>query len=92
MNVSVFTNNPLITQRRPCIMLSIDDVTLIRSDLVANLFVGPDDDEDLDDDMDDDMDDDNLDDEWEDEFEEEDEEDEVEWDEEDLSDLEDEEE
>jgi hypothetical protein len=88
------TNNPLRTQRRLCIMLSTDDVTLIpyTATVSADLFAGPDDDENLDDDFDDDdMDDDDLDDEWEDEFEEEDDEDEVEWDEEDLSDLDDEE-
>ena len=72
-------------------MLSTDDATLILSNTAtgAYLFAGPDDDENLDEDFDDDMDDDDLDDEWEDEFEDEDEEDEVEWDEEDLSDLDD---
>jgi hypothetical protein len=74
------------TQRRLCIMLSTDDVTLISFDIAATLFAGPDDEN-----LDDDMDDDDLDDEWEDEFDDEDEEDEVEWDEEDLSDLDDDE-
>ncbi|HEX5440187.1 MAG TPA: hypothetical protein VFW76_04845 [Ktedonobacterales bacterium] len=59
-------------------MLSTEDVTLIPSKVATYLLVGPDDDE-------------NLDDEWEDEFEDEDDEDEVEWDEEDLSDLDDDE-
>jgi hypothetical protein len=88
-DIDTDTDNPLRTQRRLCIMLSTDDVTLIPSEVAAHLFVGPDDDENLDDDLDD-MDDDDLDDEWEDEFEDEDEDDEVEWDEEDLSDLDDE--
>jgi hypothetical protein len=73
------TDNPLRIQRRLCIMLSTDDVTLIPSDVAAYLFAGPDDDEKLDDGFDDIDDDDLDDDEWEDEFEDEDEEDEVEW-------------
>jgi len=62
------------TQRRLCIMLSTDDVTLISFDIAATLFAGPDDDENLDDEFDDIDDDDLDDDEWEDEFEDEDEE------------------
>jgi hypothetical protein len=67
-------------------MLSADDVTLIPSGGDLYLFAGPDDDEQFDDDFDDDMDDEFDDEEWEDEFDDE-EDDEVEWDEDELADL-----
>lgn len=71
-------------------MLSTDDVTLIPFDLATFRFAGPGDDENPDDDFDDDMDDEFDDDEWEDEFDDEDDDDEVEWDEDELSNLDDE--
>ena len=71
-------------------MLSTDDVTLISSDVALypfELFAGPDDGENADDDLGDDMDDDFDDDEWEDEFDDEEDEDEIEWDDDEMGDL-----
>jgi phosphopantothenoylcysteine synthetase/decarboxylase len=81
----VIANNSLKIQRRPCIMLSTDDVTLIPSHVARNQFAGPNDDEHVDDDVEDD--DEFDDEEWEDEFDDDDEDDEVEWDDDDLSDM-----
>ncbi len=69
-------------------MLSTDDVTLIPGIdalSLAPLFAGPGDDDDPDDDMADDLEDDFDDEEWDDEFDDED--DEIEWDDDDMADL-----
>lgn len=71
-------------------MLSTDDVTLISSAVAPYpfaIFAGPDDDENADDDIGDDMDDDFDDDEWEDEFDDEEDDDEIEWDDDEMGDL-----
>ena len=69
-------------------MLSTDDVTLIPdidAPYLAPLFAGPGDDDDPDDDMADDLEDDFDEEEWDDEFDDED--DEIEWDEDEMADL-----
>jgi hypothetical protein len=87
VNAHEANTNQQDSQRRPCIMLLSDDVTLIPTDLNPNHFAGPDDaDEEKDDFAEED---DFEDDDWEDDFDDDEDDDEVEWDDDDLDDLDD---